>query len=75
MKRVLPPDSFLATLARAGQEKYCELLNFDASYLTSIEGVFNESQVIRTRSGLHAYDVDVQTIVSLYVIRITCMSR
>lgn len=34
-KRVPPPDSFPAILARAGQEKYGELLNFEMGYTPS----------------------------------------
>ena len=34
-KRVPPPKSFPAILARAGQEKYGDLLNFDLGYTAS----------------------------------------
>ena len=34
-KKMPPPDKFPAILARAGQEKYGDVLNFEVSYTTS----------------------------------------
>ena len=74
-KRVPPTHSFLATLARPGQEQCDKLLNFDICHTTSIAYERSRSKYTRSRSNLRAYDVNEQTIVPLHVIRITCLSR
>ena len=62
MKRVPPPDSFHATLARAGQESTA---NFSTSTLATQSGTTLSYARARARtrssgmrSSLHAYDVN-----------------